>query len=195
MWRHRPLPLQHEECNIRTRIEARLHSFLKRNYIIYSAVSILQHTDRGGELILLEEHQQGWGIEDQMQGWGIISTRGPWAVMGINSPHPCPWPRGGELLILEDLGQEWGVTSAGRPGGGLITVTTGGRFSQENLCSYSHQLKISYKQAYDTYTKQHQIVVPLFKHDPCGVGLEYLHRSPASRMRRQKGNPTCSWGI
>jgi hypothetical protein len=24
---------------------------------------------------------------------------------------------------------------------------------------------------------------------PCGGGLEYLHRSPASRKRRQKGNP------
>jgi hypothetical protein len=38
---------------------------------------------------------------------------------------------------------------------------------------------------------------------PCGGGLEYLHRSPASRKRRQKGNPVpggitgppCSWGI
>jgi hypothetical protein len=24
---------------------------------------------------------------------------------------------------------------------------------------------------------------------PCGGGLEYLHRSPASRIRRRKGNP------
>jgi hypothetical protein len=24
---------------------------------------------------------------------------------------------------------------------------------------------------------------------PCGGGIEYLHRSPASRKRRQKGNP------
>jgi hypothetical protein len=39
--------------------------------------------------------------------------------------------------------------------------------------------------------------------DPCGGGLEYLHRRPASRKRRQKGNPVpggiteppCSWGI
>jgi hypothetical protein len=38
---------------------------------------------------------------------------------------------------------------------------------------------------------------------PCGGGLEYLHRCPASRKRRQKGNPVpggipgppCSWGI
>jgi hypothetical protein len=38
---------------------------------------------------------------------------------------------------------------------------------------------------------------------PCGGGLEYLHRSPASRKRLQKGNPLpggitgplCSWGI
>jgi hypothetical protein len=37
---------------------------------------------------------------------------------------------------------------------------------------------------------------------PCGGGLEYLHRSPTSRKRRQKGNPVpggitgppCSWG-
>jgi hypothetical protein len=39
----------------------------------------------------------------------------------------------------------------------------------------------------------------------CGGWLEYLHRSPASRKRRQKGNPVpggggiaeppCSWGI
>jgi hypothetical protein len=37
---------------------------------------------------------------------------------------------------------------------------------------------------------------------PCGGGLEYLHRSPASRKRRRKGNPVpggitgspCSWG-
>jgi hypothetical protein len=40
-------------------------------------------------------------------------------------------------------------------------------------------------------------------HVPCGGGLEYLHRSPASRKRRRKGNPVpggisgppCSWGI
>jgi hypothetical protein len=25
--------------------------------------------------------------------------------------------------------------------------------------------------------------------DPCGGGLEYLHRSPVGRKRRQKGNP------
>jgi hypothetical protein len=25
--------------------------------------------------------------------------------------------------------------------------------------------------------------------NPCGGGLEYLHRNPASRKRRQKGNP------
>jgi hypothetical protein len=38
---------------------------------------------------------------------------------------------------------------------------------------------------------------------PCGGGIEYLRRSPASRKRRRKGNPvpggksgpTCSWGI
>jgi hypothetical protein len=40
--------------------------------------------------------------------------------------------------------------------------------------------------------------------DPCGGGLEYLHRCPASRKRRQKGEPSargynwatlpCSWG-
>jgi hypothetical protein len=38
---------------------------------------------------------------------------------------------------------------------------------------------------------------------PCGGGVEYLHRSPASRRRRRKGNPVpgdingppCSWGI
>jgi hypothetical protein len=38
---------------------------------------------------------------------------------------------------------------------------------------------------------------------PCGGGLEYLHRCPACRKRRQKGNPVpwgiteppCSWGI
>jgi hypothetical protein len=38
---------------------------------------------------------------------------------------------------------------------------------------------------------------------PYGGGLEYLHRCPASRKRRQKGNPVpgditgppCSWGI
>jgi hypothetical protein len=43
----------------------------------------------------------------------------------------------------------------------------------------------------------------LFTLDPCGGGLEYLHRSPASRKRRQKGNPVpggitgppCSWGL
>jgi hypothetical protein len=37
----------------------------------------------------------------------------------------------------------------------------------------------------------------------CGGGFEYLHRSPASRRRRRKGNPVsggitgpaCSWGI
>jgi hypothetical protein len=37
----------------------------------------------------------------------------------------------------------------------------------------------------------------------CGGGVEYLHRSPASRRRRRKGNPVtggttwprCSWGI
>jgi hypothetical protein len=29
-----------------------------------------------------------------------------------------------------------------------------------------------------------QIQIP-----PCGGGLEYLHRSPASRIRRRKGNP------
>jgi hypothetical protein len=37
---------------------------------------------------------------------------------------------------------------------------------------------------------------------PCGGGLEYLHRCPASRKRQQKGNPVpggitgppCSWG-
>jgi hypothetical protein len=37
----------------------------------------------------------------------------------------------------------------------------------------------------------------------CGGGAEYFHRSPASRRRRQKGNPVpgditgspCSWGI
>jgi hypothetical protein len=37
---------------------------------------------------------------------------------------------------------------------------------------------------------------------PCGHGVEYLHRSPASRSRRRKGNPVpgvipgppCSWG-
>jgi hypothetical protein len=28
----------------------------------------------------------------------------------------------------------------------------------------------------------------------CGGGLEYLHRSPASRKRELSG-PTCSWGI
>jgi hypothetical protein len=36
-----------------------------------------------------------------------------------------------------------------------------------------------------------------------GGGIEYLHRSPASRRRRRKGNPVpgdttgppCSWGI
>jgi hypothetical protein len=28
--------------------------------------------------------------------------------------------------------------------------------------------------------------------DPCGDGLEYLHHSPASRKRRQKGNPVDS---
>jgi hypothetical protein len=39
--------------------------------------------------------------------------------------------------------------------------------------------------------------------DPSGGGLEYLHRSPASRKTRRKGNPVpggitgppCSWGI
>jgi hypothetical protein len=35
--------------------------------------------------------------------------------------------------------------------------------------------------------------------DPCGDGLEYLHRSPASRKRQQKGNPVpgppCSFEI
>jgi hypothetical protein len=39
--------------------------------------------------------------------------------------------------------------------------------------------------------------------DPCGGGLEYLHRNPVSRKGRQKGNPVpggrtvppCSWGI
>jgi hypothetical protein len=38
---------------------------------------------------------------------------------------------------------------------------------------------------------------------PCGGGFEYLHRSPASRRRRRKGNsiagvitmPPCSWEI
>jgi hypothetical protein len=38
---------------------------------------------------------------------------------------------------------------------------------------------------------------------PCGGRLEYLHRSPATRRRRRKGNPVpgvitgvpCSWGI
>jgi hypothetical protein len=38
---------------------------------------------------------------------------------------------------------------------------------------------------------------------PCGGGVQYLHRSPASRRRRRKGNPVpggiiglpCSWGI
>jgi hypothetical protein len=30
--------------------------------------------------------------------------------------------------------------------------------------------------------------------DPCGGGIEYLHRSPASRNRRRKGN-TVSGGI
>jgi hypothetical protein len=37
---------------------------------------------------------------------------------------------------------------------------------------------------------------------PCGGGLEYLHRSPTSHKRRQKGNPvpggitgsSCFWG-
>jgi hypothetical protein len=37
---------------------------------------------------------------------------------------------------------------------------------------------------------------------PCGGGVEYLHRSPASRRRRRKGNPVpggitgppCLWG-
>jgi hypothetical protein len=37
---------------------------------------------------------------------------------------------------------------------------------------------------------------------PCGGGLEYLHRSPARRKRRRKGNPPsggitgphCHWG-
>jgi hypothetical protein len=41
------------------------------------------------------------------------------------------------------------------------------------------------------------------KQSPCGGGLEYLHRSPASRKRRRKGSPMtggiprppCSWGI
>jgi hypothetical protein len=40
-------------------------------------------------------------------------------------------------------------------------------------------------------------------HDPCGGGLEYLHRCPPSRKKRDKGNPVpggitgppCSWGI
>jgi hypothetical protein len=38
---------------------------------------------------------------------------------------------------------------------------------------------------------------------PCGGGVEYPHRSSASRRRRRKGNPVpggitwppCSWGI
>jgi hypothetical protein len=38
---------------------------------------------------------------------------------------------------------------------------------------------------------------------PCGGGIEYLHRSPASRKRQRKANPVpraisrppCSWGI
>jgi hypothetical protein len=29
-------------------------------------------------------------------------------------------------------------------------------------------------------------------HCPCGGGLEYLHRSPASRKRRREGNPVLS---
>jgi hypothetical protein len=49
-------------------------------------------------------------------------------------------------------------------------------------------------------SKEHAAVLPLIT--PCGGGLEYLHRSPASCKRRQKGNPLpgsitgllCSWG-
>jgi hypothetical protein len=41
------------------------------------------------------------------------------------------------------------------------------------------------------------------KHNLCGGWLEHLHRSPASRRRRRRGNPVpegiteppCSWGI
>jgi hypothetical protein len=41
------------------------------------------------------------------------------------------------------------------------------------------------------------------KRDPCGGGVEYLDRNPASRRRRRRGNPViggttgppCSWGI
>jgi hypothetical protein len=43
----------------------------------------------------------------------------------------------------------------------------------------------------------------LIKYTPCGGRLEYLHRSPASRRRRRKGNPVpggitgppCHWDI
>jgi hypothetical protein len=47
------------------------------------------------------------------------------------------------------------------------------------------------------------VFIYIYMYDPCGGGLEYLHRSPASRKRRQKGNPVpgiitgppCSRGI
>jgi hypothetical protein len=32
------------------------------------------------------------------------------------------------------------------------------------------------------------------KTSPCGGGLEYLHRSPASRRRQRKGTPSRAWG-
>jgi hypothetical protein len=66
-------------------------------------------------------------------------------------------------------------------------------FSKENL------------QMNDTYADTHNPIHTQWQQtrDPCGGGLEYLHRSPASRMRRQKGNPVpggitgppCSWEI
>jgi hypothetical protein len=52
-------------------------------------------------------------------------------------------------------------------------------------------------QSYIGRTTQDQVSLP------CGGGVEYLHRRPASRRRRLKGNPVpgcitgppCSWGI
>jgi hypothetical protein len=50
---------------------------------------------------------------------------------------------------------------------------------------------------------QYNLNLNLFFKRSCGGGLEYIHRSSASRKRRPKGNPVhggitgppCSWGI
>jgi hypothetical protein len=111
---------------------------------------------------------------------------------------PQPGRPGPRIYILQEQGGPVIPPSTGFPFRRLLRLS-GLPWGYTNPPRHRVRSTVGANSVHSTETA----VASILSTNPCGGGLEYLHRSPASRKRRQKRNPVaggitglpCFWGI